>query len=246
MAVFSAPHKPEIRPATSPRSGIARSCLTDSLGAGSFADLNAFTGVTFSRRRVKRGEVVFRSGDSTEEMYAVRSGFFKTTNADDSGREQVVGFFMRGELFGLDGFSSNTHTGTATALEDSEIVVLPFRLLQDLARENQAMQRQLDQILSLEITRYHGMLLLLGSMRAETRLASFLVNLSVRFARQGYSPSDFILRMTRKEIGSYLGLSLETVSRLFSEFKRRGFLITDKKHICIHDPKALQRVLSES
>lgn len=176
----------------------------------------------------------------------VRSGFFKTTTAHDSGREQVVGFSMRGELFGLDGLGSTAYNCTATALEDSEVVVLPFPLLEDLARENHAMQRQLDQILSRQIAHDHDMMLLLGSMHAEARLASFLVSLSARLARQGYSRSDFILRMTRKDIGSYLGLSLETVSRLFSEFAGRGLLTADHKHICIHDPETLQRAVLES
>jgi CRP/FNR family transcriptional regulator len=162
------------------------------------------------------------------------------------GHEQVVGFFMCGELFGLDGVGSATYNCTAIALEDSEIVVLPFALMQDLAQENQAMQRQLHQILCREITRDHGVMMLLGSMRAEARLASFLVNLSARFVRRGYSPSDFVLRMTREEIGSYLGLKLETVSRLFSQFQKSGLLNVQQKHVCILDPQRLQQLLATS
>jgi CRP/FNR family transcriptional regulator, anaerobic regulatory protein len=106
------------------------------------------------------------------------------------------------------------------------------------------MQRQLLAVLSREITRGHGVMMLLGTMRAEARLASFLVNLAARFARRGYSPSDFVLRMTRREIGSYLGLKLETVSRTFSEFEKGGLLQVEQKHVRIVDRQGLQRVLA--
>ncbi|TAN55205.1 MAG: cyclic nucleotide-binding domain-containing protein [Betaproteobacteria bacterium] len=205
------------------------------------ADLDAFAQVAFLRRRLRRGQTIFHAGDPFNAIYAVRSGFFKTANVDATGREQVMGFFMCGELFGLDGVAAARYECTASALEDSEIVVLPFALMEELGRENQAMQRQLHAILSREITRDHGVMLLLGSMSAEARLATFLVNLSTRFLRRGYSPSDFVLRMTREEIGSYLGLKLETVSRLFSKFENDGLLDVQQKHVRILDPQGLQR-----
>jgi CRP/FNR family transcriptional regulator len=155
-----------------------------------------------------------------------------------------MGFFMRGELFGLDGIGAAGYGCTASALEESEIVVLPFALMQAMARDNRIMQRQMHAVLSREIARGHGVMMLLGSMRAEARLASFLVNLSGRFVRRGYSPSDFVLRMTREEIGSYLGLKLETVSRAFSQFQKSGLLEVRQKHVFILDPKGLQRLLA--
>ena len=208
------------------------------------ADLNAFAEIAFVRRRVKRGEAAFHMGDSFSAIYTVRSGFFKTTSVHDMGHEQVVGFFMRGELFGLDGIGSEHYNCTARALEDSEIFVLPFPQMQVLARDNQAMQHQLHQLLSREITRDHGMMILLGSMRAEVRLASFLTNLSARLVRRGYSPSDFVLRMTREDIGSYLGLKLETVSRLFSQFQNSKLLEVQQKHVRILDLQGLQQMLA--
>lgn len=209
------------------------------------ADLDAFAEVAFARRFLKRGEAVFRMGNEFKAIYAVRSGFFKTTNVDAAGHEQVVGFFMAGELFGMDGIGSATgYDCTASALEDSEVAVLPFALMQNMARENRAMQRQLHAVMSREITRGHGVMMLLGSMSAEARLASFLVNLSARFVRRGYSPSDFILRMTREEIGSYLGLKLETVSRIFSQFDKSGLLEVQQKHVLILDPEGLRRLLA--
>jgi len=207
-------------------------------------DLDAFGAVAFARRRIKRGEAVFHTGDEFSAIYAVRSGFFKSSNVDAMGREQVVGFFMRGELFGLDGIGGPGYDCTVTALEESEVVVLPFALMQDMAREDQLMQRQMHAVLSREITRGHGVMMLLGSMNAEARLASFLVNLSSRYVRRGYSPSDFVLRMTREEIGSYLGLKLETVSRIFSQFQKDGLLQVQQKHVVIRDPEGLRRLLA--
>ena len=188
-----------------------------------------------------RGQIVFRTGDPFNAIYAVRSGFFKTAKVDAAGREQVMGFFMRGEVFGLDGVAAARYDNTASSLEDSEIVVLPFALMENMAQENQAKQRQLHALLAREITRDHGVMMLLGSMSAEARLAAFLVNLSQRFVRRGYSPSEFILRMTREEIGSYLGLKLETVSRLFSKFQKSGLLEVQQKHVRVLDPQGLER-----
>jgi CRP/FNR family transcriptional regulator len=205
------------------------------------AELDAFPEIAFFRRRLKRGESAYHAGDQFNAIYAVRSGFFKSAKVDGAGREQVMGFFMRGELFGLDGIAAACYDVTASALEDSEIVVLPFALMVDMARENRARQRQLHAILSREITRDHGVMMLLGKMGAEARLATFLVNLSARFVRRGYSPSEFVLRMTREEIGSYLGLKLETVSRLFSKFQKGGLLEVQQKHVRILDPQGLQR-----
>lgn len=258
LPVSCAPYKLDILPATSPGNTPARCCLktldprsrqwisasNESPIRDPLADLDAFAEVAFLRRRLKRGETVFHAGDQFNAIYAVRSGFFKTANVDATGREQVMGFFMRSELFGLDGVAASRYDNTASALEDSEIVVLPFALLEEMARENQAMQRQLHAILSREITRDHGVMMLLGSMSAEARLATFLVNLSTRFVRRGYSPSDFVLRMTREEMGSYLGLKLETVSRVFAKFQKSGLLDVQQKHVRILDPQGLQRTLS--
>lgn len=157
-----------------------------------------------------------------------------------------MGFFVRGELFGLDGVGGTSYDCTAGALEDSEVIVLPFALMEDMAQENKAMQHQMHAVLSREITRGHGVMMLLGSMAAEARLVAFLINLSMRFARLGYSPTDFVLRMTREDIGSYLGLQLETVSRLFSKLHKTGLLEVRQKHIRILDPQGLQRALAMS
>lgn len=206
-------------------------------------DLARIENVVYARRRLKRGEPLFNAGGSFSAVYAIRSGFFKTSLIDHDGREQVTGFFMGGELLGMDGIGG-AHHGTASALEDSEVCVLPYALIEDLSREIPALQRQLHAVLAREIARDHGVMMLLGSMRAEERLATFLLNLSRRFVRRGYSSTDFHLRMTRDEIGSYLGLKLETVSRLFSAFQKDGLIEVQQKHVRIRDIGGLERVLA--
>ena len=162
--------------------------------------------VVYLRRRIKRGETLYSTGDEFNAVYAVHSGFFKTSVVDSEGREQVTGFSMGGELLGLEGLGAGRYNGTAVALEDSEVCVMPFSLIEEISREVRSMQRHLHSVLAREIVRDHGVMMLLGSMCAEERLATFLLNLSRRFVRRGYSPSEFHLRMTREEIGSYLGL----------------------------------------
>src|SRR5688572_6478266 len=207
-------------------------------------DLARVENIVYARRRIKRGEPLFNAGGQFNAVYAIRSGFFKASVIDGEGREQVTGFFMGGELVGLDGLGSGIYNATAMALEDSEVCVLPYALIEEMSREVPALQRHLHSVLAREIVREHGVMMLLGSMRAEERLATFLLNLSKRFVRRGYSPSDFHLRMTREEIGSYLGLKLETVSRLFSQFQGAGLIDVQQKHVRILDIAGLDKVLA--
>ncbi len=209
-------------------------------------DMARVENIVYARRRVKRGDTLFSAGAEFSAVYAIRSGFFKTSVVDGEGREQVTGFHMGGELMGLDGLGSGMYHGTAVALEDSEVCVLPYALIEEMAREVPALQRNLHAVLAREIVRDHGVMMLLGSMRAEERLATFLINLSKRFVRRGYSASDFHLRMTREEIGSYLGLKLETVSRLFSAFQKDGHIDVQQKHVRIVSIAGLQSLLNGS
>lgn len=216
-------------------------CLPGALCA---EDLARVENVVYARRRVKRGDALFNAGADFNAIYAIRSGFFKTSLVDAEGREQVTGFSMGGELMGLEGLGAGKYHGTAVALEDSEVCVLPYALVEQMAQEIPALQRQLHAVLAREIVRDHGVMMLLGSMRAEERLATFLLNLSKRFVRRGFSASDFQLRMTREEIGSYLGLKLETVSRLFSAFQKEGFIDVQQKHVRIVNIAGLEAVLA--
>lgn len=197
-----------------------------------------------SRRRIKKGEAVFRSGERFSNLYAVRTGFFKTCVTSEDGRDQVTGFQMAGEIMGLDGIVNNHHTCDAIALEDAEICTLPFEQIEKLSLEVRSLQRHVHQIMSREIVRENGVMLLLGSMRAEERLAAFLLNLTQRMQVRGFSSSELVLRMTREEIGSHLGLKLETISRTFSKFVAEGLIEVHQRHVRILDTKALQAIVN--
>jgi CRP/FNR family transcriptional regulator len=196
------------------------------------------------RRTVKRGASLFHNGEKFTSLYAIRTGFFKTTVNTEDGRDQVTGFQMAGEIIGLDGIVNELHTCDAIALEDAEVCVLPFDRIEEISREITSLQRHVHKIMSREIVREHGVMLLLGSMRAEERLAAFLLNLVQRLQARGFSKSELILRMTREEIGSYLGMKLETVSRTFSKFADDGMVEVKQRHIHICDADALKRIVN--
>ena len=197
-----------------------------------------------TRRKIKRGSTLFTNGEKFTSLYAVRTGFFKTCLATEDGRDQVTGFQMAGEIIGLDGIVNDQHTCDAVALEDAEVCVMPFDRIEELSREVTALQSHMHKIMSREIVREHGVMLLLGSMRAEERLAAFLLNLVQRLHSRGFSQHELILRMTREEIGSYLGLKLETVSRTFSKFVEEGIVEVKQRHVRILDTEALRRLVN--
>ena len=207
-------------------------------------ELEKLDHVISSRRRVKRGSALFNAGEKFTSLYAVRSGFFKTCVTTSDGRDQVTGFQMAGEIIGMDGIVNDKHSCDAIALEDAEVCILPFDKLEQLSREFSTLQHHVHKIMSREIVRDHGVMLLLGSMRAEERLAAFLLNLVQRLHARGFSQSELVLRMTREEIGSYLGMKLETVSRTFSKFMEDGVIDVKQRYVLIKDTKALQALVN--
>jgi CRP/FNR family transcriptional regulator, anaerobic regulatory protein len=200
--------------------------------------------VVAARRKIKRGAILFRNGEPFQSLFAIRTGFFKTCVTAEDGRDQVTGFQMAGEIIGLDGIVNDHHTCDAVALEDAEVCVMPFDRIGDLSREVNALQHHVHRIMSREIVREHGVMLLLGSMRAEERLAAFLLNLVQRLHARGFSRSELVLRMTREEIGSYLGLKLETVSRTFSKFVEDGIIEVRQRHVRILDTDSLRSIVN--
>lgn len=206
-------------------------------------EINRLDELINNRRRVLRGQALYRCGDPFSAIYAIRTGFFKTDVLLEDGRQQVTGFQMTGEIIGLDGISTETHACNAIALEDSDVCVIVYDQLEELARKMEGLQHQFHKMMSREIVRDHGVMMLLGSMRAEERLTAFLLNLSQRFAARGFSASQFNLRMTRDELGSYLGLKLETVSRAFSRLQEEGLISVQQKRIHILRPEALQKII---
>ncbi|MBA4254988.1 MAG: transcriptional regulator [Polaromonas sp.] len=200
--------------------------------------------VISSRRRIKRGSALFSAGERFTSLYAVRSGFFKTCITTVDGRDQVTGFQMTGEIIGLDGIVNDHHSCDAIALEDAEVCVMPFDQVEELSREFTTLQHHIHKIMSREIVRDHSVMLLLGSMRAEERLAAFLLNLVQRLHARGFSQSELVLRMTREEIGSYLGMKLETVSRTFSKFVEDGVIEVKQRYVHIKNTDALRQIVT--
>lgn len=193
-------------------------------------------------RKVARGGTLFRAGDRFDALFAVWTGFFKTVVGSNQGRDQVTGFQMCGELLGLGGIDTGRHEVDAIALENSQVCVVPYPELESLGRDVPSFQKHLHRMMSREISNDHHVMLQLGSMHAEERVAAFLLNLMHRLKERGFSASSVLLRMSREEIGSFLGLKLETVSRTFSKFQASGLLFVQQRQIRITDPVGLQHL----
>lgn len=198
---------------------------------------------TFALRRVREGESLMRAGDKFHSLYVVRSGCFKTVYTDFSGSEQVLGFPMSGDLMGADGIDSGHYSSTAISLETSEVVIVPLTSLARLVYECPSLEALLYRVLSRELVRVQNMAWTLGTLGAEGRVAAFLLTLSARLGALGYSRCSFNLRMTRQEIGSYLGLKLETVSRALSALNSSGVIQVHQRSIDILDADALRGVI---
>jgi CRP/FNR family transcriptional regulator len=205
-------------------------------------DMERLDQIIGRRRKVARGANLFRIGDTFQNLYAIRLGHFKTCQVSQDGVEQITGFQMAGELLGMDAISTDLHHCTAVALEDSEVCEIPFSTLQQLLGDMPTLLRHFHRMMSQEITREQSVMLLLGNMQATQRFAAFLVNLSSRYEARGYSPHTFQLRMSREEIGNYLGLTIESISRLLSKFKKEALLRVSNREIEMLDPIRLKAI----
>lgn len=192
-------------------------------------------------QRIKRGRPLYLEGDPFRFVHAVRTGTFKSTFISPGGHEQITGFQIAGEVLGLDGLGYGRHVTTAVALEDSDVLAIPYAAFAPGGPHQ--LHEILPRLLGRELVRRQKLAVLLSCMSAEQRLASFLLNLSRRMQARGYSPSEFHLRMTRGDIGCYLGLNLETVSRTFSAFQQRGLLQVHGRDVLLLDRQALVRCL---
>ncbi len=206
------------------------------------ADLARLDAAITRRQQVKAGRHLYRARDPFTTLYAIRAGFFKTYDINTDGREQINGFHMTGELLGLDAISTGAHICNAVALEDCEVCLIPFPQLEALLPDVPSLMRQFHRIMSREIAADHGMMMLLGTMSAEQKLAAFVLNLSQRLQARGLSPTVFRLAMSREEIGNYLGLKLETVSRTFSKLQEEGLLRVERRNLTVRDLPGLERV----
>jgi len=215
-------------------------CLPEGLAGESRV---AFTDLISHHKRLQAGQALFHVDEPFHNLYFVKTGSLKTMVLLDDGREQVTGFHFAGDVLGVDAISFPTHPSEAIALADTYVCAIPFVQLSRMSQHVESLQTYVQRLLAREVMRDQGLLLLLGRMQADERVAVFLLNLSKRFAARGYSPLEFTLPMAREEIGNYLGLTLETVSRCFSRLKSAGVLRVDNRHIRILNPDALQQVI---
>jgi CRP/FNR family transcriptional regulator len=218
---------------------VQKSCMSPDI---SQHELTKLESVICTTRVVRRGESLYRAADPFESLYTVRAGSFKTVILHRDGLEHVTGFHLPGDTLGLDGVCAERHGCDAIALEDSIVCIVPFHSLEALCQEVKSIQHHVHQLLSRGIAREANLMMQFGTMSASQRLAAFLVDLSERFAARGYSRSEFNLRMTRDEIGSYLGMKLETVSRMFSRLQKDGIIEPTGKHIRIMDLDRLSKL----
>lgn len=207
---------------------LAALCLPLSLD---MQDLDALDNIVKRSRPMKKGDFLFRQGDTFASVYAVRSGSLKTFSVTDCGQEQITGFHLPSEFVGLSGMDTELYPVSAIALETTSICEIPFDRLDELSASLPQLRRQLMRIMSREIRDDQQMMMLLSKKTADERIATFLVNLSARFRARGYSPQQFRLAMSRNEIGNYLGLAVETVSRVFTRFQQSGLLEAEGKEV---------------
>ena len=205
-------------------------------------DVEKLDEIVKRNRPLHRGDHLFREGDSFHCLYIVKTGSVKTYAPSEDGGEQVLGFHLPGELIGLDAIEKEQHHCSAKVLETSAVCEIPFSMFTELSSSIPSLQHQMYRLLSREIGNDEEMLTLLGKKNAEERLAAFLISLSGRFKRRGFSASDFYLSMSRHEIGNYLGLAVETISRLFTRFQDEGLMNVERKHIQLLDIDRLRSI----
>lgn len=194
------------------------------------------------RRRIGRGDALYKAAQPFSALHAVRYGHLKTFQINPVGDQQITSFQMAGDLIGMQAIGAGQHNGETVALEDTEVCEIPFGRLEDMLMATPSLMRHFHRAMSQDITREQNSMLLLGGMKAEQRLAVFLTLLSARYAARGYSPTSFALRMSREDIGNYLGLTIESVSRLFTRFKRDGLLTLDKREVTLLQPAILKQM----
>ncbi|MBY0571546.1 MAG: helix-turn-helix domain-containing protein [Burkholderiaceae bacterium] len=194
----------------------------------------------FQHVRFKAGQRIHTIGQNFEALYVVNSGFLKTVLIDEYGNEQVLSFPMKGDLLGIDGIHNQQHASEAVALSDCDIIILPYKAFANLGRNYVELEHAMFSVMSRELVREQLMIGMLSALSAEAKVARFLTTLGERFSQLGYSGKSFNLRMTRHEIGSYLGLTLETVSRTLSAFNEMGLISVDQREICLLDTTALK------
>ncbi|QIR14565.1 electron transport transcriptional regulator EtrA [Shewanella aestuarii] len=203
------------------------------------SELDKLDNIIERKKPVQKGDQIFKSGDALKSLYAIRSGTIKSYTITEQGDEQITGFHLAGDVIGFDGIHSQMHQSFAQALETSMVCEIPFETLDELSGTMPKLRQQIMRLMSSEIMSDQEMILLLSKKNAEERLAAFIHNLANRFGSRGFSPNEFRLTMTRGDIGNYLGLTVETISRLLGRFQKSGLIEVNGKYISIVDHQAL-------
>jgi CRP/FNR family transcriptional regulator, anaerobic regulatory protein len=219
---------------------LRRMCLPSRLSGNAIAELDD---VVREKRKVERGEALYRRGDPFDSLFAIRSGSFKSVTGTGAGQTKVIGLHLPAELLGLDAISSYVHAYDAIALEDAEVCVIPYRRLTKLASRLPLLLEQLLRLLSEDIARDRGLVLRLAGLPAKRRLAAFLLGLSLRHRKLGFSGTRLRLPMRRKDIASYLGLTVETVCRLFATLERERLIDVHLREVQLKDLSALRELV---
>jgi CRP/FNR family transcriptional regulator len=217
-------------------------CFTHGMNEEDMTNMDA---VVEQTRPLHKNDFLYRDGDKATAIYAVRSGCVKTVIESANGDEQIVGFHLAGELLGLDGFADGVHACNALALETSSVCELPLDQLEDLCHEMPGLQKQMRRIMGKEVSVEHQQLLLLGKMSSEERLASFILSFSARMQERNWKADEFNLSMPRQDIANYLGMAVETASRLFASFQNDGVIDVDRRHITIRDMARLKSIVGD-
>lgn len=218
---------------------LSRLCLPVALSEEDVTQLEA---IIERPKPLSRGDYLYQAGDVFESLYVVRSGAVKTFTVDSSGTEQITGFYLPGELFGLSGINEAEQNATAQALERTSLCVLPYAQLDHLCASVPSLSRQIMKVMSDEIREDHALLSLVSKKRAESRLATFLLSIAKRLKKRKLPDDSFQLSMSRSDIGNYLGLAEETVSRMFTRFQDEGLLCVQRKQIDLLDAEKLQAI----
>lgn len=218
-------------------------CLPISL---EMKDINRLDEIIQRGRPIQKGERVYHAGEKFRAVYAVRSGAIKTVNNTQDGQEQITGFYLPGEIIGMDGLATNNHSNAAIALETSAVCEIPFSRLEELSVQLPNLQRRFFQLMSKEIANDQQLITLLSKNNADQRIASLLLSISARNQSRGLSPEEFYLPMSRSDIGNYLGLTIETVSRVMGRLHKQKVIQLDKKHVLITDMPALRNLAFSS
>lgn len=205
-------------------------------------DIQLLDDIIQRSKPLQKNQHLYREGDDFQSVYAVRSGTLKAYKTTDDGREQVTGFYFPGEILGMDGISNNTHASSAKALETAATCEIPFTSLEKLSSHMPSLQRHFFQLMSREITEDQLLITLLSNNSADERVAALMLSISTRYARRKLSATQFRLPMSRVDIGNYLGLTVETVSRVFSRMQKLDIMRVDNKEIEILDTQALRKM----